>query len=85
VGALRSVHELEVEWYFDTFMGAGLYVAGQPGSNYVLKYTTNLLNTSWATWTPLATNKMDRSGWFFYVDEESPFSPYRFYGAKLKP
>jgi len=76
--------EIEVEPYFDSYIVAGLYIAGQPNSNYVLKYTTDL-SKPWAAWMPLATNKMDGSGWFFYVDEESPFSPYRFYGAKLKP
>ena len=74
--------EIEVEWYFGAYLGAGLYIAGQPGSNYVLKYTTDLRNTDWATWTPLATNVMDSSGWFFFLDEESPYAPYRFYGAK---
>ena len=77
--------ELEVEWYFDTYMFAGLNIAGRPGATYVLKYTTNLLNTDWSTWTPLTTNKMGSSGWFFYLDEESLDSPTRFYGAKLKP
>jgi len=74
--------EIEVEWYFGAYLGAGLYIAGQPGSNYVLRYTTDLRNTNWTTWTPLATNQMGSSGWWFFLDEESPNSPYRFYGAK---
>jgi hypothetical protein len=77
--------ELEVEWYFDAYIGAGLYIAGQPGATYVFKYTSDLRNTNWATWTPLATNRMDSSGWFFYLDEESPYSPMRFYQARRKP
>jgi hypothetical protein len=76
---------LQVDWYFDSYMFAGLDIAGQPGSNYVLKYTTDLRNTNWATWTPLTTNTMGSSGWFFYLDEESADSPMRFYGAKLNP
>jgi len=66
-------------------MDAGLYIAGQPASNVVLKYTTDLRNTDWATWTALVTNKMSPSGWFSFLDEESPYVPYRFYGAKLVP
>jgi hypothetical protein len=77
--------EIQVEWYFDSYMYAGLNIAGRPGATYVLKYTTDLRNTNWAAWTPLATNTIDSSGWFFYLDEESPYAPYRFYGAKLQP
>jgi hypothetical protein len=77
--------ELEVEWYFDAYMGAGLNIAGRPGATYVLKYTTDPRNINWTTWTPLATNTMGSSGWFFYLDEESPYAPYRFYQARLKP
>jgi hypothetical protein len=77
--------EIEVEWYFDAYIGAGLYIAGEPEATYVLKYTDDLRNTNWATWTPLATNRMDSSGWFFYLDEESPYSPMRFYQARRKP
>jgi hypothetical protein len=66
--------ELQAEWYFDAYM-----------ATYVLKYTTDLRNTNWATWTSLATNTMGSSGWFFYLDEDSLDSPTRFYGTKLKP
>ena len=68
----------------DIHMYAGLTIAGQQGSNYVLKYTTDLNNTNFATWTRLATNTMGSSNWF-YLDMESPFSPKRFYGVKLLP
>ena len=81
----RPYTELEVEWYFDAYLCAGLNIAGQPGATYVLKYTTDLRNTNWATWTPLATNTMGSSGWFFYLDEESAYSPMRFYQARPKP
>jgi hypothetical protein len=77
--------ELQAEWYFDAYMAAGLNIAGRPGATYVLKYTTDLRNTNWATWTSLATNTMGSSGWFFYLDEDSLDSPTRFYGTKLKP
>ena len=76
--------EIEVEPYFDTYIVAGLYIAGQPTSNYVLKYTTDL-SKPWATWMPLTNITMGSSGWFFFLDEESPYASYRFYGAKLKP
>jgi hypothetical protein len=77
--------ELEVEWYFDAYMYAGLYIGGQPGATYVVKYTDDLRNTNWATWTPMVTNTMGSSGWFPYVDEESPYSPMRFYQARRLP
>ena len=77
--------EIEVEWYFDAYIGAGLYIAGQTGATYVLKYTSDLRNANWATWTPLVTNTLDSSGWFFYLDDESPYSPMRFYAARRKP
>jgi hypothetical protein len=68
----------------DIHMYAGLTIAGQQGSNYVLKYTPDCGNTNFATWTPLATNTMTGSNWF-YLDMESPFSPNRCYGVKLLP
>jgi hypothetical protein len=77
--------EIEVEWYFDIYMGAGLYVAGQPGATYILKYASDLRNANWATWTPLATNTLGSSGWWFFLDEESPYSPMRFYQVRRKP
>ena len=55
---------------------------GQSGKTYVLKYTTNLTNTNFETWTPLGTNVMTPSGWF-YLDMESPWSPHRFYWVKM--
>jgi len=68
----------------DLKMYAGLNIAGQVGRTYVLKFTTDLSNTNFATWTPLGTNLMSPSGWF-YLDMDSPFSPHRFYGVKLLP
>jgi hypothetical protein len=65
----------------DIHMYAGLNIAGQSGQTYVLKYTTDLNSTNFATWTPLATNTMGASPWF-YLDMDSPFSPKRFYGVK---
>jgi hypothetical protein len=65
-------------------MYAGLTIAGQAGSNYVLKCTTDLGITNFADWTPLATNTMTSSNWF-YLDMESCGSPRRFYGVKLLP
>lgn len=66
----------------DIHMYAGLSMAGQVGSQYVLSYTTDLGNTN--SWVPLATNTMGASGWF-YLDMESPLSPQRFYRADLRP
>lgn len=66
----------------DLRMYAGLTITGQEGGNYVLSYTTDLGNPT--SWTPLATNMMSQSGWF-YLDLESPFSPQRFYRADLSP
>jgi hypothetical protein len=77
--------ELQIDWYFEAYLGAGLYVAGQPGATYVLKYATDLRNSNWATWTPLATNTMGSSGWWFFLDEESPYAPTRFYQVRRKP
>jgi hypothetical protein len=68
----------------DIHMYAGLNITGQAGQTLVLKYTTDLNNTNFATWTPLATNNMGSSNWF-YLDMESPFSPRRFYGVKRAP
>jgi hypothetical protein len=65
----------------DLRMYAGLNIAGQQGSSYVLSYTRNLKNTN--SWVPLATNVMGASGWF-YVDTNSAFSPRRFYKAVLE-
>lgn len=64
----------------DLHMYAGLSISGLAGQAYVLSYSTNLINTN--GWIPLATNVMPASGWF-YLDMVSPFSPYRFYKAKL--
>jgi hypothetical protein len=66
----------------DLHMYAGLNIAGQEGSRYVLSYNTDLGNTN--GWIPIATNVMGSSNWF-YLDMDSPFSPYRFYKANLKP
>ena len=63
-------------------MYAGLTITGQPGQAYVLKYTSDLNNTNFATWTPLATNTVDSPNWF-YLDTESPFAPQRFYRVEL--
>lgn len=66
----------------DLRMYAGLNISGQVGASYVVSFTTNL--TAPVTWLPLATNTMPSSGWFF-LDMDSPFSPKRFYKAKLGP
>jgi hypothetical protein len=68
----------------DLRCAAAFLISGQPGSRYVLKYTSELNNTNFSTWIPLATNTMTVGGWF-YVDMESPFLPKRFYGVKLQP
>ena len=68
----------------DLQMYAGLNISGLPGVSYVLKYTTDLTVTNFANWTPLATNTLTSSNWF-YLDTNSPFSPKRFYGVKLVP
>jgi hypothetical protein len=68
----------------DIQMYAGVNIAGQAGSRYVLKASTDLNNTDFSTWTPLATNVMGNSNWF-YLDVDSPFSPKRFYRVKLLP
>lgn len=68
----------------DLAMYAGMNISGEAGRTYELRYTTDLSNTDLATWTPLATNVMSNSGWF-YVDRESPSSPRRFYAVRLQP
>jgi len=68
----------------DIHMYAGLNISGLQGATYVLKFSTNLADTNFANWTPLATNTMTGSNWF-YLDMDSPFSPVRFYGVKLAP
>lgn len=68
----------------DIHMYAGMTITGQTGKTYVLKYTTDLNNNDFATWTPLATNTLGDASWF-YLDMESPFSPRRYYGVKLQP
>lgn len=68
----------------DIHMYAGLRITGQPGQTYVVKYTTDGGSTDFATWTPLATNTLANSNWF-YLDMESPFHPRRFYGVRLQP
>lgn len=79
--ATSSTNQLTVnDACIDLHMYAGLTIAGQTGSNYVLSYTTDLANQ---TWIPLATNLMGNSNWF-YLDMDSPFSPHRFYKAVLQ-
>lgn len=65
----------------DLCMYAGLNIVGQPGRIYELRYTTDLSNTNFATWTLLATNTTP----WFYIDTNSCGSPKRFYGVKLRP
>jgi hypothetical protein len=65
----------------DLCMYAGLNIAGQPGRTYELRYTTDLSNTNFATWTFLATNTTP----WFYIDTGSCGVPKRFYGVKLLP
>ncbi len=65
----------------DLCMYAGLNIAGLPGRTYELRYTTDLNNTNFATWTFLATNTTP----WFYIDTNSCGVPKRFYGVKLRP
>ena len=65
----------------DLCMYAGLNIAGLPGRTYELRYTTDLSNTNFATWTFLATNTVP----WFYIDTTSCGVPKRFYGVKLRP
>ena len=65
----------------DICMYAGLNIAGLPGRTYELRYTTDLNNTNFATWTFLATNTTP----WFYIDTTSCGVPKRFYGVKLLP
>ncbi len=74
-------HLLVYDPCMEIHMYAGLTIAGQAGSNYVVSYSTNLSNP--AGWIPLATNLMGSSNWF-YLDMDSPFSPRRFYKAELE-
>jgi predicted outer membrane repeat protein len=66
----------------DIRMYAGLTISGMAGGTYLLRYTTSLNDP--ITWTPLATNTLGSSNWF-YLDLESPFSPHRFYRVDLVP
>jgi len=68
----------------DIHMYAGLNITGQAGQTYLIKYTTDPGNPDLNTWTPLATNTLAGTSWF-YLDMDSPFSPKRFYGVKLAP
>jgi len=77
--------DVAVYWYFRSYMYSGVKIGGLPGASYVLKCTSDLRNTDWSAWTPLATNTMDSSGWWFHLDTQSPHYPHRFYGAKLAP
>jgi hypothetical protein len=65
----------------DVRMYAGLNISGQPGETYTVRYTTDLTNTNFFTWTPLATQTLSSSNWFL-LDLGSPGSPIRFYGVK---
>jgi hypothetical protein len=49
-----------------------------PAGTYIIKYTTNLANTNFRTWTSLATNTTTGAPWL-YTDSSSPAST-RFYG-----
>ena len=60
---------------------AGLNISGLPGRTYELRYTTDLSNTNFATWTFLGTNTPP----WLYIDTNSCASPKRFYGVKLLP
>ena len=68
----------------DIHMYAGLNISGLQGATYVLKYTTNL-GLPFASWIPLATNTFSGATNWFYLDQTSYFSSYRFYGVKLLP
>lgn len=65
-------------------MYAGLNITGEVGRTYVVKYTTDVDNTDFATWTPLATNTLSSPTWFF-VDVQSPAAPKRYYGVAVRP
>jgi hypothetical protein len=65
----------------DLCLYAGLNISGLPGRTYELRYTTDLNNTNFATWTLLATNTTP----WFYVDTNSCGTARRFYGVKLQP
>jgi hypothetical protein len=62
-------------------MYAGLNISGLPGRTYELRYTTDLNNTNFSTWTFLASNSTP----WFYIDTNSCGLPKRFYGVKLVP
>jgi hypothetical protein len=65
----------------DICMYAGLNISGLPGRTYELRYTTDLNNTNFSTWTFLATNMTP----WFYIDTNSCGSLKRFYGVKMLP
>ncbi len=75
------VLRLEVYRYFGSYLYAGVSVGGVPGETYVLKYTSDARNTNWADWTPLATNTVGSSNWF-YLDPGSACAASRLYGAR---
>lgn len=68
----------------DLQMYAGINITGEVGRTYVVKYTTDVDNTDFATWTPLATNTLSSATWFF-LDRQSPSAPKRYYGVALQP
>lgn len=70
--------------YADLQMYAGLNINGEVGQTYVVRFTTDVKNTDFGTWTPLATNTLTSPTWFF-LDLQSPHSPKRYYGVALQP
>lgn len=77
----ETAHLIVNDACVDICMYAGLNISGVPGRNYELRYTTDLNNTNFATWTFLGTNVTP----WFYIDTNSCGSPKRFYGVKLLP
>jgi fibronectin-binding autotransporter adhesin len=49
-------------------------LSGQPGSNYVIQASTNLMD-----WLPIGTNQADGSGLFQFIDANTMLFPMRFY------
>jgi len=59
-----------------------LYLSGASGSTYILESATNLEG---GTWEPIATNTLDSTGVWQFVDPNSADFPQRFYRLRLAP
>lgn len=75
--------DIQVQKYFG-FTYAGLNILGQRGATCELRYTTDLRNTDFETWT-LLERKTITSGTWFYFDMESARASVRFYAVKQVP